>query len=182
MKRSACPRLSVTVHPGAEKWAPSRQTAQKIACLLSRDVAVEYAPRSMLEAIWQRDHGSPLPVDRYAFRAYARGGRAVLFVDETETPASATWLLLHELAHLDLPNSRLLFRAYRSVDKPDGYLTDDVAHEAHPEEQMANLVADQVLPTLGYPAGRYDRLWWRRRVASRRAATGYGLQATETEA
>lgn len=163
-----CPRLTVRVHPEARPWAPPAATLKKLACMLTRDLEVEYWPRRMVGAVWARDHdGRPLPVDRYAFRAYSRGNRAVLFVDETETEPSATWLLLHELGHLDLPGARLVHRAYRSMPRPPGYLTTDAGHEAHAEEQLANTVANQIFPQLGYPAARYDRLWWRKRVRRR---------------
>lgn len=134
--------------------------------MLGRDVTVEYHPRSAVGEVWARDHGGQtLPVKPYAFRAYARGNKAVLFVDDTETRDSALWLLLHELAHLDLDNAPLVHRAYRSIPKAADYLRDDGAHEAHAEEQLANLVADQVAPALGGRPG-LDRLWWRRRVAA----------------
>lgn len=166
MKRTCC-RLDVRVHPGAERWAISPATAQRLACMLSRDLTVEYVPRSALASIWERDHGgTPLPTKPYAFRAYSRDGNAVLFVDDTETPTSTLWLLLHELAHLELPRARLLHQAYRNMKRPAGYLTSDEGHEAHPEEQMANLIANQTLPKLVSNPGQYDRLWWRNRVRS----------------
>jgi hypothetical protein len=160
-----CPVLTVRFHPDAKRWVPPRAALDKLACSLSRDLEVEYWPRRLVGRVWERDHGGEmLPVHRYAFRAYSRGNRAVLFVDETETMPSATWLLLHELAHLDLTAAPLVQQAYRSIPKPPGYLTTDAGHEAHPEEQLANAVANQILPTLGLPAHRYDRLWWRSRV------------------
>lgn len=163
-----CPVLTVNAHPDARAWVPSSAVLSKLACMLSRDLTVEYWPRRMVGAIWARDHdGQPLPVDPYAFRAYSRNGKATLFVDNTETEPSATWLLLHELGHLELPGARLVHRAYRSVPRPANYLTSDEGHEAHAEEQLANTVANQVFPMLGYPAARYDRLWWRQRVRRR---------------
>lgn len=120
----------------------------------------------MVEAIWSRDHGGrPLPVRKpYAFRAYSSNGRAVLFVDSTETRASTLWLLLHELAHLEIENAGLLRDAYRNIPKPADYLHSDDAHESHPEEQLANFVATRMLVDLGLPARSLDRRWWRQRV------------------
>lgn len=141
------------------------EQAKRLACLLTRDLVVEYVPRARVAEVWRRDHaGAPMPVNRYAFRAYSRGNRAVLFVDGTETRDSATWLLLHELAHLELPNAGLLHSAYRWIPKPPGYLTNDAAHESHPEEQLANRVATEIMPKLGLRRRALDRMWWRRRV------------------
>lgn len=120
----------------------------------------------MVGQIWSRDHGGqPLPIRKpYAFRAYSSNGRAVLFVDPTETRASTLWLLLHELAHLEVGNAGLLRDAYRSIPKPPDYLHSDDAHESYPEEQLANLVATRMLVELGLPARPLDRRWWRQRV------------------
>jgi hypothetical protein len=164
-----CSQISVRVHPEAQPWVIPPDRLSRLACMLGRDVTVEYWPRRMVGQIWKRDHGGkPLPVHPYAFRAYSRGNQSVLFVDDTETPASATWLLLHELAHVDLAGARLVHRAYRSMPHPPGYLTTDEGHEAHPEEQLANATADRIFPQLGYPAQSLNRLWWRRRVNARR--------------
>jgi hypothetical protein len=158
------------IYPGAERWAPDADVMQRLSCLLTRDVVVEIAPRAQVRAIWQRDHGGrPMPdYGPYAFRAYSRDGRAVIFVDPTETQASTLWLLLHELAHLEVASARMLKSAYRSMPKPPGYMTNDAAHEAHPEEQLANLVATRTLAHLGLPPRQLDRLWWRRRVQAHR--------------
>jgi hypothetical protein len=166
MKRLPCRTLAVHAAPGTERWALSAEEAAEIACWLSRDVEVYFWPRSQVREVWRKTHGSELPVRPYSFRAWSSGGAAHLFVDDTETPESIRWLLLHELAHLDLVSSPLLARAYRGVKRPANYLTSDDAHEANPEEQMANFVADQLAPRLGIPAG-LDRRWWRKRVESR---------------
>lgn len=163
-----CPRIRLIVWPGAEQWVPSQARLDALACRLSKDVVVEFVPRSALRKIWQRDHGGrPLPPNPYAFRAYSRGNKSVVFVDHTETPASAAWLLLHELAHVDLAASNLLHTAMRQIPKPPGYLTSDAAHESHPEEQLANRVATRMMPVLGHRRQALNRLWWRRRVRRR---------------
>lgn len=165
--RSHCPVLTVRVAPGAERWAPSEEVIRALSCQISSPMTVEIWPRSELPRVWSRDHdGKPLTTKPYAFRAYSRAGKARLFVDDTETPSSALWLMLHEMAHLDLPHSRLVSRAYRTYPRRADYLTTDEGHEAHPEEQLANLVATQQMRSLGYRGPALDRLWWRRRVKS----------------
>jgi len=165
---STCRRLVVRASPGTESWVPEPAILERLACLLTSDVEVELHPRSGVGAVWAREHGgrSGLPEDPYAFRAWSREGRAILFVDDTETRDSVLWLLVHELAHLDLPHSRLLRAAYRDRVRHPDYLKDDQAHEMDPEEQLANTVADQVLSRFGRPSGLH-RLWWRRRVGQK---------------
>jgi len=168
MKVEPCAELRIIVYPGAERWAPNEAAVDKLACLLSTSATVEYVPRAQLAQIWARDHGgTPPPTNPYAFRAYSRGNRTVMFVDNTETPTSAMWLLLHELAHVNLSSAKLLCNAYRYMPRRADYLTSDAGHEAHPEEQLANQVATAMLPKLGYPAAVCDRMWWRRRQSSR---------------
>ena len=113
-----------------------------------------------------RGHGRQAIPGTYAFRGYTRGNRVVLLSDATETPASLTWLLLHELAHVQVNNAPMLDKAFSSVPRPANYLTSDAAHERYPEEQMANLVADQLAPHFDSRPG-LNRIWWRRRVRSR---------------
>ena len=136
--------------------------------MIGGDAVVEYHPRSAIRRVWASHHpGEPLPVPENSFRAWSRAGRAVLFVDSSETYESALWLLLHELAHLDLVQSPMISRAYRSIAKPANYLSSDRAHESHPEEQLANIVATTVLGLIGYEPVQYDRLWWRSRRGER---------------
>jgi hypothetical protein len=156
--------MLVRAAPGTEPWAVRPEDAARISCLLSRDVRVDYWPRSSVRQVWLRRHGEPLTVDPWSFRAWSAGDRATLFVDGSETYESALWLLLHELAHLDLISSTLLSRAYRSAKKPPGYLSSDQAHESYPEEQMANFVATTTLSLIGHSSFAYDRPWWRRRL------------------
>ena len=163
MKRS-CPTLTIKAWPGAEPWMPSAQARQQLACLLSRGATVELVPRSNLPALWRRDFAGQAMLPTYSFRAYARDNRIVILVDRTETPASVLWLLGHELAHAELSNTKLLRAAYRSIPKDPDYMTDDQAHEANPEEQLANLVANRVCERAGFCEQGMDRHWWRDRV------------------
>jgi hypothetical protein len=162
-----CRRLTVHAAPGTERWALRPESAQKLACMLSRDATIHFWPRRSVRQVWERVHGEPMPeLPPYAFRAWSNGDTAHVFVDDTETPESARWLVLHELAHLDLAGAPLLHNAYRSIPRPSGYLRYDAVHEAQPEEQMANLVADQLAALIGSRPG-LDRTWWRRRVVER---------------
>lgn len=165
----ACFTLSVYVAPGTEPWALTPEEADALGCMMSRDTEIHFWPRARLDEIWRRTHdGTPAPAPPYAFRAWSNpDGRAHILADATETPQSIRWLVLHELAHLDLVSAPLLARAYRGIPKPENYLVDDEAHEARPEEQMANFVADQLAPLLGSAPG-YDRRWWRGRVERQR--------------
>jgi len=158
--------LRVIVHPGAEDWAPSEEDIQSISRQILRDGIVELYPRSSVAEVWESQHpGQTYDKDEYAFRAYTSKNRAVVFVDKSESKESALWVILHELAHMELYGSPYLFRAYRSIPMPDDYSTNDEAHEADPEEQMANLVATQWMGRLGYGEREFRRPWWRRRVA-----------------
>lgn len=169
-RRLPCRTLQIKAWPGTEPWVLTADQAKRLSCLLTRNLEVEYVPRNQVGQVWRRDHaGREMPVNLYAFRAYSRGNKAVLFVDDTETQASATWLLLHELAHLELPSASLLYSAYRSIPKPPNYLTNDAAHESHPEEQLANHVATETMSKLGLPGKALDRLWWRQRVRRKQA-------------
>lgn len=161
---SRCSTLLIKAWPGAEPWMPSAADRQRLACLLSKAATVELVPRSSLPALWKRDFAGQAPLPPYAFRAFARGDRIAILVDETETPASVLWLLGHELAHAELSNTKLLRAAYRSIPKSTAYMTDDDTHEAHPEEQLANLVADRVCAQAGFCEQGMDRRWWRERV------------------
>ena len=156
--------LTLRAWPGAEPWMPSAAARQQLASLLSGAVTVELVPRSALPALWARDFRGQRPLPAYAFRAYARDLNIVVLVDKTETPASVLWLLGHELAHTELTRSKLLRAAYRSIPKSSNYMTNDDAHEAHPEEQAANLVADQICEQEGLCQRGMNRRWWRARV------------------
>ena len=157
------PLIQHYVHPGAVPWVPSPETTGRIEEHLRIPVVVEWVPRAWVRALWERDNpGKPFP-GMYAFRAYSRGPSTKILVDHTETKESALWVLLHELAHTQLETSPLISAAYRSVPRSSSYVTSDAQHEAWPEEQLANLVANQWATSLGSRPG-LDRAWWRRRV------------------
>jgi hypothetical protein len=161
---SACRRIALRAAPGTEPWVPEPDHLADLACSLTDDVNVEIYPRADVARVWATEHqGAAMPVDRYAFRAFAKGRRAILFVDSTETRDSVLWLLVHELTHLELPHSRLLFEVYRNRERHPDYLKSDEAHEADLEEQFANQIADAMMERLGRPTGLH-RTWWRERV------------------
>lgn len=164
--------LRLVEWPGVEVRV-ARSALEQISELLTAPVLVEIVPRQAVRQLWRRDFGrARLPGD-YAFRAFTRDDHIRLLSDSTETQASLTWLLLHELAHFAVNQEPLMDTALRSVPKPAGYLTSDAAHERWPEEQLANLVADQLAPRVGSRPG-LDRLWWRRRVERLRPSTRRG--------
>ena len=155
--------IELRVNPGAEPWAPSDDVLRQLSDSVHGDFIIEMHPREAMNDVWERDHnGKPHTGDNYGFRAYTSGPRAVIFVDKTETPESALWVLLHELAHMDLHGAPYLLSAFRRMTAPD-YFSGDEAHERDPEEQMANAVATEWLNRLGFE-GSYPRPWWRARV------------------
>ncbi len=158
-------RLLIHVAPGAEPWAPQADEVVKLELLLSRDSEIFYWPRFRVHEIYRATHsGQDLPEGRtYLLRAWAKDGRTHIFVDQTETRESTLWLTLHELTHLELPSSPYIARAFRGEPKAPNYYTNDAVHEARPEEQLANHVADRLALDFGIPGG-LNRLWWRARV------------------
>ena len=128
---------------------------------------VVFHPRTERERAWSEDHpGRKAPGHAYSFRAYTFGPVTRIFVDGTETPASAGWLLAHELAHALLNRVPSLAEALQHHPRPARYATSDAAHEAVPEEQVANRVADLVAIRLGGRPG-LNRHWWRARTPTR---------------
>ena len=169
VSNAGCATLTLFVAPGAERWAPSPSSLSGIACALRGSVRVEVWPRTALPSVWREDNpGRPLPGGSHGFRAYTRDHVVKLFVDDTETPDSVLWLLHHELAHVGVTQTPGLVQSLRRTPRPDGYPSDDEAHERHPEERHANAVADAWMTLLHKPTG-LDRLWWRKRVQARRA-------------
>lgn len=111
--------------------------------------------------------GKPFDIKPYAFRAFARGKQIVLFDDATETRSSLLWLLLHEIGHIWVTRTPKLRRQFRSTSLPSGYMTSDSAHESSPEEQFANMMADNWYKEFSGQSGSFHRLWWRDRVLGR---------------
>lgn len=159
--------LTVELRPGTEAWAPPERWFSILGQGLQGPQRVVYHPRSEREAAWAEDHeGRKVPGGPYSFRAYTLGPVTRIFVDPTETRASAGWLLVHELTHALLNRAPKTATPLRREPRPARYATDDDAHESVAEEQVANRVADLVAPTLGGKAG-LNRHWWRRRTLAR---------------
>lgn len=160
-------QLTVEVRPGAEAWVPPARWFTLVGENLPGPQRVVFHPRSEREGAWAEDHkGRRAPGNAYSFRAYTLGPVTRIFVDATETRASVGWLLLHELAHAMLNRLPRLAADLRRHPRPANYATSDAAHEAVPEEQVANRVADLLAPKLGGRAG-LNRTWWRKRTRTR---------------
>jgi hypothetical protein len=91
------------------------------------------------------------------------GSKTIVYVDETETPESVKWLLLHEMAHATINRCTEAARIIRAAPKPKNYATDDNAHASVWEEQIANACANYLAPSMG-TLPDLDRFWWRKRV------------------
>jgi len=155
--------ITVTIRPGAERWAPPTRWWHALGAGLPCPQRVILHPRSERAAAWAEDHaGKKAPGGPYAFRAYTLGGVTRVFVDETETRASVGWLILHELSHA-LLNHTQVANTLRAAPRPHDYATSDAAHERVVEEQVCNRVADLLAPRLGGKAG-LERFWWRART------------------
>jgi hypothetical protein len=154
-------QISIQAEPGTTPWVVRPEHRLMLERWTSRPVTVQYVHRDRLDSVPDAPEAPP-----YAFRAWARpDGRITLLVDPTETYESALWLLIHELAHTDLRCAGLVSTSLRTLHPRDpAYLHDDGAHEADPEEKLANGVADRVMAHWGLPTG-LDRMWWRQRVA-----------------
>lgn len=118
------PSLHLYAHPGTEEWVLKPDHADLVALWLRQDVILEYYPRSSIQEIWDRDKHAAAPGGAeameqaglnfrgYSFKSPGQDARAVIFVDELEDYESATFVVLHELAHLHAP-------VWENEDEPD---------------------------------------------------------------
>lgn len=137
--------LLVRKMPGTERWAINDEHAQIIADELigDQDIRLEYWPRARAGEAWARHRDvHPALGERPGYyypigmaeqlRGYSLVNQgewiAVVFVDEREDYESATFVALHELAHL--------------------LVRDDDDDEIH-----ADLIASAMMVSLGYPEG-----------------------------
>jgi len=142
--------LTIKAAPGTEPWVLNEDDAEKIATWMRNDVTLEYHPRSQIKEVWGRDsHTSDEPGRQdtnfrgYSFGTTDRGYVAVIFVDQLESYPSATFVVLHELAHLHAPPWA-----------PPMGMTDAQVQE---EEERADEVANRLMSSLlGYPEGPYE--------------------------
>lgn len=97
--------------------------------------------------------------------------RVVIVADDTETPASLRWLLVHEATHVAvnaqgwLPYSLALQRDAEGIP-PDYDPSDGETHNRVPEEELCNATATLAVGT------DYSRDWWRAHQLMRRAGMG----------
>jgi hypothetical protein len=118
--------------------------------------------------VWEMLFPDELYSGDYTFRAFSiPNAREIhIFVDCTETPDSVLWIILHELAHVDVDTS-IFATAFRSTRRARNYATSDKVHEANNEEKLANFVADSIMENVLGIKGGYNRTWWRARVNRR---------------
>ncbi|KKK80113.1 hypothetical protein LCGC14_2826750 [marine sediment metagenome] len=147
---TSTPELTIVTEPGTEPWVLNPDDAQKIATWMRNDVTLEYWPRSRIAEAWGRDSGTSDDPERqdlnfrgYSFATPERGHVAVIFVDDIESYTSATFVVLHEMAHLHAP--------------PWTPPTDITPEQLNEEEDRADEVANRLMSTLlGYPEGPYE--------------------------
>jgi len=152
-----------------EDWTSSKKIDLNLATnafnRVGNKIHLRIFPRRMVKTVWEYEKPlTPFPMKKYAFRAFARGSQITIFDDNTETKDSLSWLLLHEMAHVWVTRTPNLKEQFRSIKKPNGYLTSDAAHESSPEEQFANMMADQWFKEWYNRSGSFHRIWWRKQV------------------
>jgi hypothetical protein len=165
-------RATFIIHKGAEAWAPSSRFMDYVGTLTWPGTEVHLHPRKDIKRIFRKDNPlDPFPNKPYAFRAWnvSENDRIRVFVDETETPESVEWMILHEVGHSHVTHTPAL-KHLRRIPKPANYATSDEAHASVPEERWCNGFADKRARVPGL-----DRLWWRRRMTM----LGYGAAEDE---
>ena len=162
------------VHPGAEAWAPDSRFMDTLGGWAPPNTVIHLHPRSEIRACFAKDNPHQrFPKKPFPFRAWNAPHKGIrMFVDETETPDSVKWGILHEVGHSFVTHTPGLNRL-RKIPKPLNYATSDEAHASVPEEQFCNAFADYLAPRMGVTGAGYDRAWWRKRVE----AYGYGAEA-----
>ncbi len=154
--------IHVVAEPGTEPWIPPYSWMAALSEMVPAGQNITFKLR-------------PKDSD-YRFRAFNSGKETMIYVDETETPASVKWLLLHEMAHASLNEWPEAAAIIRKEPKPKNYATDDDAHASVWEEQIADGCADHLAPSMGTLPG-LNRKWWRRKMAA-----DYGELPSETAA
>jgi hypothetical protein len=142
--------LTIVPEPGTEPWVLRPEDAKKVCAWMRNDVTLEYWPRSKIKEAWGRDSGTSDDPSRqdtnfrgYSFATVERGHVAVIFVDDIESYASATFVVLHEMAHLHSP--------------PWAPAVNMDPEQLAEEEDRADEVANRLMSTLlGYPEGPYE--------------------------
>ena len=155
-----------------EDWTPGKKIdfdiVAKAMNKAGNKIHLRVFPRRMVKTVWADEQPSvSFPKKSYAFRAFARGNQITLFDDDTETSQSLSWLLLHEMAHVMVTRTDKLRTHFRSIERPVGYMVSDSAHESSPEEQFANMMADQWFKEFYGKPGSFHRVWWRKQVTGK---------------
>lgn len=141
------------------------------------DVTVIFANTKKKADYWMaNEFFQTLPFPGYdSFRAWSEHDTKtiIIFDDEAETGDSLFWVMVHELAHLEVRTSKWLLtftaldyetkKIIESLGKPRaGYLKlireNDDMHENDPEEAFCNRIATAICG-----GDFYDRKWWRSR-------------------
>jgi len=145
--------FSLQVHPDAAAWVPSRAIVDK----LKREfpypwVTLRIWPRRMVGQVTGK-----VGLPSHAFRARSIENVADVFVDPTETKASISWLMAHELAHHQLKTTPALLSLMDSV-RPDLPKAGDAFHDYDTQESWCDNRATEIF------GDRLDREWWRART------------------
>lgn len=118
---------------------------------------------------WMKDWSgrrSERPDEPYSCRGWCGSNEIVVLYDETETPESIKWIILHELGHAVCNRTYMFDQAMSEENKIEGRTTyewkDDVGHEADSEERLVNRIA-----TAWCGGQERARPWWRPRVVAR---------------
>lgn len=104
-------KLTIAGPPEVAPWMLKPDDAAKVSRWCRHPITIEYWPRERIAEAWARDSGTdPRAASRQIldFRGYSYanatyGEVAVVVVDQREDYLSATFVALHELAHLHLP-------------------------------------------------------------------------------
>lgn len=140
-------------------WAHDSNTPQVVVHVFSR----EEANTMVWHNRWHWRASEQKPALPYAYRAWADyyNARIILIVDETETPESIGWILLHELGHIMVKHNDYLESVLAIENKangnPNAHLNDE-EHEKCAEELFVNRLAT------AFVGQDLNRLWWRVRV------------------
>lgn len=111
--------IRVLAEPGTQRWVPPQEWWDALARLVPPGQTVFFRHR---------------PDAAYHYRAFNNGDNTTIYVDETETPESVRWVLLHEMAHATINRLPSVARHLRKDPKPKNYATDDHVHASVPEE------------------------------------------------
>lgn len=148
--------FELIVHPEARQWTPTESDLRKMRAFFKAG-RIHILPRSLAN----KTLGKDLPP--YAFRAFTRGNDSYVFVDGTETKASISFLIAHELTHRMVHDSPTLMLAFADARLPLAGHSDDF-HQIDAEERFCDGIAGRLLGTW------HDRAWWRGRIPRRRVA------------